>query len=333
MERANDLGASNNYNNFFYSPLPSFKIEKGIDYLTLSFSISKTKSLYSLGSLIMVNEQFFHDFLISNGYDRKSHSMLEGYYEFKDSYVRATDGNTVELSYRPKVHFIPYLLVKIHDPILRIVNMFQSFFKKHYLSPKLSDLELRFDFYTDEVIKMREFLKRHLCLRYQRSISSSYKTTFYTNNLRKDTKGMRIYSRKGWNHVRMELRLRGTMLKRLNIAFPLNTVDDLDLSRFFLFMEIDTEKLFEYLKWAARDQFKMLAQKRRPFLGLLEQTIYQWMRGLLTNDNGDKKYFMEGIEALKLKYNNIPNHSRFLLPMVDFNAEFHRQVSGQVFLC
>ena len=130
----------------------------------------------------------------------------------------------------------------------------------------------------------------------------------------------------------MELRLRAKMLKDLDITFPLNTIDDLDLSRFFSFMDIDTEKLFQHLRWCNRDQYNMLKKRKDKYLGLLDQTIRSVMNGMLSDDRGDAVYLMEGVEALKEKSNGIRQYSRFLKPMEDLNAEFIKQVSRQKFL-
>ena len=99
-------------------------------------------------------------------------------------------------------------------------------------------------------------------------------------------------------------------------------------------MDIDVEKLFRYLKWQNREQITRLARKGSMSHDLLKQTMKNWIRYIFTynNDRGGREYLMKGVEILKYTTTGIPNHSRFLKPMDDFNAEFNRQISNQKFL-
>jgi hypothetical protein len=64
-------------------------------------------------------------------------------------------------------------------------------------------VELTFDFFTEEVIRLREFLKSYAFMKNARSKPGRKKTTFYLNNLRKSVRGMKIYTRPEWEKVRM----------------------------------------------------------------------------------------------------------------------------------
>ena len=334
MNRKNEAGASDNSIDFLYFSHPACTIRKSIDYLTLSVAIRQIIHKDFIDQAVINDERFFHAFLISNGYKRTKHVKLDEkeIYEFVDIYFRSSDNNSVEIKYRPKSYYLPLLLIKIHDPDIGIINLFHSVLQENHIPFKLNDLELRFDFYADNTIKMREFLKQHLFLRYQRSPSSSKKSTYYLNENRIDSKGMKIYSRPEWNFAKMELRLRKPMLKKLNITFPLQTIDDLDLSRFFSFMNLDAEKLYQHLRWCNRAQYKMLVKRKRSFTDLLDQTIRSRLNAVLIDDHGDSAYLMNGVEAIKAKSNGIRNYSRFLKSMSDFNSKFFREVSEQKFL-
>lgn len=333
MGKINEARVPYNYIDLIYFNPLNFNIQKGIDYLTLSVHVGKFTSRSYQEETIIKYQKAFHVFLISNGYWRIKHSILQdkqSKHSFKDAYIRSSNGNQIEIMYDPKSMFIPFLQIKIHDPDQSVVNTFNSFLQENDIRVGLTDLEIRFDFYTDHPYRTWEFLNRYLFIKRQRSRSNIFKSTFYTNNLRKDSKGMRVYFKKEKKCVRMEIRLRSVILKRMNVMFPLENLDELDLSRFFAFMDIDFEKLFDYLKWQSRGQFEKIAEKDSRSRGILLQTIRSWMRSIIAD--GDGEYLMKGIEVLKSKVNGVPNHSRFLIPMEAFNEEFNRQVSGQKFL-
>ena len=143
---------------------------------------------------------------------------------------------------------------------------------------------------------------------------------------------MRIYSRPGWDHARLELVLKSSLLKRLNLTFPLHSIDSLDLSRFFLFMNVDKQKLQKYMLWCNRKRINEADKKRPGFGNLIRQQINSYVDRVTLNERGDDESLMKISEMLKSKEFGVPNYSRFLDPLDEFNMEFCRQVSSQSFL-
>jgi hypothetical protein len=134
-------------------------------------------------------------------------------------------------------------------------------------------MELAFDFFvkgisTDE---FKDIIRKHLCLTYQRSKSFNYKTTFYTNNVRKSSKGIRLYPKKisGKPAVRLELEIHRSKIRDLNIPFPVTDKSlRIDYSQMFCFKKLDTEKLMNYELKKARHDIAM-ADIKRPEKGQL----------------------------------------------------------------
>lgn len=331
MEKTNEERVAYNNNAIFY--LFPFKVKAGIDLLTISVS---TKSLVPIKFVSPENikhEQFFHDFLISRGYTRTNHAILEdkALHQYNDQYFRSSDQSKVELLYEPQKRYIPYLMIKIHDPNLRLISMFDTFFRNHRIHVKLSKVEIRFDFYTDSNMQVLNFLNQHVFYKNQKSLSSRCKTTFYTNDIRKNGKGIRIYYKKDLDCIRMELCLGRKSLAYNKIDFPLQDINDLDIDRFFKFIRVDFDKILKYLYWSNREQINKLAQCSPISADLLKLVIRNWLDSKLSDDTGDCRYLMKAVEGLKYK-SGISNYSRFLAPMADFGAEFKRQIVGQKFL-
>ena len=313
-------GVPNNYINNIYFPIPKYNIKTKIDYLTISLRNTD------------IDKNIISNILIVFEFRSVSNKKLdEGSYRFKQSFMNS-DNIVIELFYHPKKQYLPLMQMKIHDPNRELLELLHAIFRYHSIYFNLSDVEVTFDFYTDDVVKLREYLKQHLFLRYQRSNSFPYKTTFYTNNIRKGSKGMRVYSRQGWNHARMELVMKSQLLKRLNLTLPLHSIDSLDLSRFFQFMMLDRDKLQRFLIRCNRKQIIEADQRRPGFGNLLRQQINSYVNRVTSDDRGDDESLMKKVENLRSKKFGIPNHSRFFKPLDEFNVECCRQVSSQNYL-
>jgi hypothetical protein len=306
---------SNNYSNNIYFPISKYNIKTKIDYLTIS--------------LRNTNKDVISNILTAFEFRSISNKKLDkGPYRFKQSF-KNSDNIVIELFYHPKAQYFPVMQMKIHDPNRELLDLLHSSFKDYSIPVNVSYVEMTFDFYTEEVIKLREYLKTHLFMTQQRSKSGRKRTTFYTNNLRKSVRGMRVYSRPGWNHARMELVMKSQLLKRLNLTFPLHSIDSLDLSRFFQFMVFDKERIHKYLCWCNRKQIMEAEKRRLGFGNLIRQQIRSWLNCFMINDHGDYEYIMKINEKLRSGRLSLPNHSRFLHTLDEFNTEFCRQVSSQ----
>lgn len=120
--------------------------------------------------------------------------------------------------------FLPKLLLKILQPDRELLLHIGELLNNDY---NISYIEFAFDFYSDHPIRLYQFFKRHLFLKWPGSkFNPGYTSTTYLNNIRKSkTKGVRIYRKKETNNeaVRVEVVYKRRMLKTLGI----NTVKDL----------------------------------------------------------------------------------------------------------
>lgn len=126
--------------------------------------------------------------------------------------------------------------------------------------------------------------------------------------------------------------LRGQLLKRLNLAFPLSSVDSLDLSRFFQFKVLDRDRLEKHLLWCNRKQIVELDKRKSGYGNLMRQMINSGLRGLMTNAYSGNEYLMDINEKFRSGEFGLSNYSRFFTPIDEFNMEFCKQVSSQSFL-
>jgi len=298
---------------------PDFTVKTSIDFFTLS--IKENADHHTL-----------RDILISIGFKSIRHDILvKGNYPKKWSFRNIDTGITAEVFYASKKICYPSLMLTIHDPNKELVNLLHHNFLKRKIHVKLSYVELTFDFFTDEVIRLRELLKSCTFMNNARSKPGRKKTTYYLNNLRKSVRGMRIYTRPESNHVRMEVTLKSQLLKRLGLSFPLDSIDSLDLTRFFSFKFVDQERLRKYLIWSNRKLVEKIDQKRPGFGNLVECQIQSWINGIVMDTHGDATYLMDQITEFKFE-NAIPTFTRFLRPIDDFSEKFMKQVSSQKFL-
>jgi hypothetical protein len=306
----------NNDNNSLY---PNFTLQISIDYFTLS--INGNADQYTL-----------RDILTSIGFKPIRKDRLDkGNYQMHWNFKNPDNGITVEVFYASKKICFPSLLLKINDPDKVMVTQLHEIFFKNKITVKLSFVELTFDFYTDNVIRLREFLKSFTFMRNSRSKPGKKKTTFYLNNIRKSVRGMRIYTRPEWKKVRMEVTLKSQILKRLGLSFPFDSIDSLDVARFFSFKLINRESFQNYLIWSNRKLIEEIDQKRPGFGNLVVCQIHSWINSIVLDDYGRTTPMMEQIALLKFN-KAIPNYSRFLFQLDDFSSEFLSQISGQKFL-
>jgi len=255
----------------------------------------------------------------------------------KKTYRSESDNASVEIFHGVKSSFRgrPTLLLKIHDPHEALLELFHSFFRFRDIHPKVSQIELAFDFFTPNVMDLAGFLESHLFLKNQRTKSFRFKTTFYLNNGRKSSKGQKIYVKKldntGEEFVRVELTLRRPLIRRLGLDFP-PAVEDLALLRFFEFRRFNEEPLRDHLIWRNRDLIARIEQRRPGFGSLVESQTHSWVDCSFHTEYGDPKPLMEISEVLKSNKEYLPNYSRFLEPMEALNREFIDLMANQRFL-
>lgn len=323
MKQKRTWRASNNNINVTYLFIPDYSISKKLDYITLSiYNDQHVKQIYS--------------FLESNSFKLVSDLKLNrGNYDMKRTYRSDTDIASVEIIHGLKnpLPRYPSLLIKIHDPNEEFLSLLDSFFKYHAIEVNVSLIEFTFDFKTDDPIELFDFLKSHLFLKNIRTKPySQYSSTFYTNNIRQSSKGMRVYLKtlKGDDKqvVRLELVLKRSIIKRLGLEFPLSNIDTVDLSKFFSFNFIDEERINKYLCWKHRKQIAEVEMRRKRFGGgIIKRIIYNGLRGTI----GREESLMEKVGMLKSK-EIVPNYSRFLEPLDGFNSDFFEMASRDHFI-
>jgi hypothetical protein len=322
-------GKRNNYADNFYTPntpddsdIPAFKISPKIHKIKLS-SIS-AGSLKQLSVL-----------LEKNGFKKISDTIPE-----KGKYDRNrifNDGTTkIKIFYNlPGSDFggLP-IFIEIIYPTKEIIYLFNSFFSRFSISPKFNQLEIAFDFLTDELTRLRHVLDKHLFLRYQRHPSFSVKTTFYSSDCRKTSKGTRTYGKKVDNQkvIRLELVLNRRALRQLRFDISWIPIDKIDFGKYFSFKVIDLDKITNYLIRLNKSEIKELEESDGMSGELLKRHIESWVRSRFIPRNPFKEKFMKHVEKLKEKEKKIPNYIRFLKDHILLNQKFRDALMDKTFL-
>ena len=304
----------------YYDPYPpEYAVKKSIDFLTLSIKE-------------IADQHTMKHILTSIGFKSIDNRRLyKGNYGMKWSFKNLDTGITVEVFYAAKYPCIPSLLVKVHDPDQEILNQLHHIFLEKHIHPNLSFLELTFDFFTSDKHKMRRFLVATTLMKNARSKPGSRKTTYYPGDTRKSVRGMRIYPKPEVDSVRMEVTLKKPILKRLGISFPLNSLDLLDLNRFFEFKYVDQEQLGKYLIRRSKKHSGNINPKYLQYNGLFQCHVNSWINSIVLDDAGDLTPLMDQIHILRGE-NGVPNYSRFLRPLTNSNVDFMKKINGQIFL-
>ena len=208
------------------------------------------------------------------------------------------------------------------------MEVFDKIFTDSYISHKLKKIELAWDFYVKGIpaYEFKEAIQKHLCLRYSRRKSFSIETTFYTNNLRKSSKGIRLYPKKidGKDVVRLELEMHRSKIRDLKIPFPVTEKSlNVAYTKMFCFKRLDLNKLMNYELKKARHDIAM-ANIRRPKMGqIILRTIEAYF------DHIDSDSLMESLEKLKDKDHGVKGYGRFLVPM-DKETDLINEVTGRL---
>ena len=185
------------YNNIDDSYIPDFTLKPSIDWLSLSDI--HLKYLNPICNLLILNN---FKLTKTNFHQNKKFHWSKEY---------SDDNIQIQLFHNMMIKgvLIPTIMIKIHDPNKELLDLFHNYFSKLSIIYKLSQVELTFDFYTEDLEDFQEFLDNKLRLRYQKQKSFNIEDTFYTTDIRKATKGTRTYLKPFDNpeFVRMELLL------------------------------------------------------------------------------------------------------------------------------
>jgi hypothetical protein len=338
--KAGRSGVRNNYDDIFYiSDMPDFTVKPHIDKIRVS-SIHPS-FLNKLSTLLQ-----------ENGFRKKSDLKLKkGKYQKKRTFTNGTI--EVGIFYNPansSIGWSPPIFIEIQDPTQEILDWFDWQFSNLRIFPKVSQVEMAFDFYTGDPGYLQIILDRHLFLRYQRRPSFRWKTTFYAGDCRKSSKGSRTYVKKinEKNIARLELVLNRRVIKQLKIELPLRNINKIDYGKFFTFKVLIIDRIIRSLIRESKEAIMSLDKEDGMSGQLLAQQIVSWVRSLLIEYPYKKKILenikekdlilpgeeklMEQVEFLKSKDRGIRNYSRFLRELPGLNERFRKALAGKQFL-
>ncbi len=324
IEEANTTSSNNHIDTFYFSN--SF-IRKHIDKIDYSSNLS-------------ADEKIIFRIIESIGYKRfRIYKLKKGKYSWKNTYKRPDDTAVVEIIYHLKPEnngeAVPSFLVTVHDPNKGIIDLLLSSVINHGINLKVSKIELAYDFYdlsSRDRIKLYDFLKSHLLLKNSRSKpSEKYLTTYYANQIKASSKGLKVYLRPDHRNiriVRLELTLKRPLLRKLRIDPLLRRIDSINPFRFFTFMSVDENKLVNHLKWKSRRMHKNDSSRNKYMHDeLLERHVENYVSGFLL----EAFPLMGKIVNLKSK-SGIVNYSRFVVPEEDFTQMFVERTRYRSFL-
>ena len=227
---------------------------------------------------------------------------------------------------------VPITVIKIHDPNKELLDLFHSYFNKFSIFYKLSQVELTFDFYTENLEDFQDFLDNKLYLRHQKQKSFNIGDTFYTTNIRTATKGTRTYLKPEDNpeFVRMELLLNRKVICRLGLSLPLSNIDAIDLKKFFMFSYIDSKRLTNYYVKKNKQEIVKVNLRRPGYGNLLIKHIAHWAWGITRREFETE--LAKQIETLKDKEKGVPNYGRFIFEHELLTNTFMNKLSETSFI-
>jgi len=307
-----------------------------IDNIYFSSQLSNLKIKTSIDLIVLSSEEMDLDLLdaeLKQWYRIKSDVRLKkGNFKRKRTYINIF--GTISLLYQSKPfnneYYRPTFLFELHQPDIQMMDQLHSIFIELGISPIVKKIELAWDFYVGYVAGFQEFIEHYLFLKYQRNPSKKRDNTYYTNDLRSSSKGIRVYPRpkdsERKEYVRLELEIHRRKIKDLRITFPIQAHHlDLDYRNFFEFIRLDTEKLYNYM---VKKYWKQMGDvnRRRPGFGqLVLRNIESWISCITYEP------MMEAVEKLKSKDYGIPGFYRFLVPIVELNMLIQEAADTQRF--
>ncbi len=152
--------------------------------------------------------------------------------------------------YKPRrgYHYPPPAMITLDDPNKEAIELLHSLFRYCHMKPKLSYVEIAFDFFTNDLSGLEDWLRAHVFLKHQRQEAMRQEETSYTTNLYKSVKGTRQYKKNIGNNgfLRFEPVLKRPILRKKGIEFPALNVESLDFSVFFDFRNFNRGRFYEH---------------------------------------------------------------------------------------
>lgn len=326
----NRASVSSSHNNnievfYFYNFIKdNFYINKHIDLVKYSVNgIYKPEAIYKI--------------IQSIGYKQLINYKIEDdSYIFKATYVHEDDLAIIDIFYelKSKKLYLPPIKIVIHDPNQELIDfLYSSCAYNDDIELKVSEIELAYDFFTDDRIGLIDFLKSCLFLKGAKTPPSGdmFKETFYANDLRKSNKGLKIYI-KDQRFVRLELTLKRNILRILKIQPSLKTIDSIDPLKYFTFMSLNKNDLLNHEKWEAKraDKSNGIVRSIRGDQ-LLERHAESYVDEVLLAPSSLMGKILE-MKRMKKKKKLKNYYSRFLIPLEDVKNKFIKLTQSQTFL-
>lgn len=212
----------------------------------------------------------------------------------------------------------PAILVTVYRPNRALITCLVRFFSSLSISPNLSKIELSLDFTCSKPNDLYNFICKHLLLKNQRKPSFFIKETFYSNDLRRCSRGTRLYIKQigGLIFVRLELVLSQVPLRRYGVSWPPYNIDEIDIFKILSFVRFDTDYLHNILR-KYYDSFSV----DEP---VSDEIISEVIDHLLSIP------MLQAVDFLK--HNHIPNYGRSLKTLDWFHDWMTAQMQKQSFL-
>jgi len=322
----------------FFSSLPS------------SFSLSSfllDDHGYTSSNPINVTLRKSLDFITVNCFDGSNGEVPEGFFGILDKLgfhvvssncleqgnygwcrILSYEGNNLDVIYSPKKHVLPDFILKIHHPTRKLIDLIMAIESFYGGKLSLSAIEMSFDFFVDDPDSFSRFLNQHVFYKHQRSPAFNCEDTFYTNNIRKDRRGIRQYVKEidGEKFARLELDLNRENICTLGLTLPLDTIDEVDLSRFFDFREFDSERLLKHINGVDRRALAEANAEMSPSSDIVISQNIAWVNSVMYGQQS----LMGKIDAAKREM-GLKQYPRYMTPLTDFNDKFFRALSEQKF--
>jgi hypothetical protein len=312
-------GANSNIDNvYFSSQLTNIKVKTSIDLIILSLKETHFDTLITQ--------------LLKHYREDSDNYVHKGNFRRKKVFKNNTD--RMSLFYQSKEYnvdfYIPRVLLYLHQPTKHMMDQLHSIFVGSGISPKITKLELAWDFYTEDVWSFKEWIEQHLFLKYQRKPSFTVGNTYYTNDLRGSVKGIRVYPRPinsaRKEFVRLELELHRAKILSLGIDFPIQPHHlERDFRNYFEFKRFDFDMLYKYLSKKGR---KLMAKINRKSPGF-GQLVLRQIESRLSNVTD--LTLMGKSEELRDKKRWGKNNSRFFKPIGRMNMLVQEAADKQRF--
>ena len=301
----------------------------GADLDDCSFTVSTDRLVISVKPVIDIH---LLETFQAHGFITIKDSALNG----SQGYIRRRDLNhnsfpesAIRVLYRRRQDqpFLPNVMLHLFQPTRELCEVVAAIISIAHGKAMLSQVEISFDFNSENIIGIRQFLMRHLFLKRQSSKypAFTFNTTYYTTNIRKASKGTRQYTKNinGLSHERLELVLNRTALSRTSLEWPSLDFSGLDLQQYFGFKTLNLESLSDYLNSFALKLSELNPTQQICSPGLTYDPMWRM---------GFAPYAPLMVLVQRFKQFGIKRPAKFLIDEPDATDSFFKPLHGRDFL-